>query len=406
MLTGARDYDSKPDRRGGILDDHVSTIRLLQLLNLSGPAVADAATKLALLPAHELSKRRAHLRAPYGARALEDTSQSARNQRSQNLKVVSRGKVSKASLVAIASTAQAVAGSFHAAAEYEGQRPGYVFKRGDDGLGYYIDLLSVRRLEASSSAEASSRAHPSRKTPRTPPLPDPVGDAQAQGPDKRKAPQGSMREEPPAKIRKVQVTRGRLPSRSLKCGELFMEQRRSLVKQTPWLHVTPKDGQSSCEVLSCLTLKELGVLQAASMTMYVSKDEEVRKRLRVLSYDSKLFGFNQARKVSQSGRIVHPVNPLKQTADRVSSFLNGFGHIIQELHFENAPKGLLEDPTMVSALSQLSAVSHVTYAADGWTSTIAKRRVVQALREGVAFVYVDKYGRATTHGVAGQRALR
>lgn len=150
-------------------------------------------------------------------------------------------------------------------------------------------------------------------------------------------------------------------------------------------------------VLKCLTLSELNVLQNTSQGMQASGKKEVSRRLRVFSWAPELYGFS-ARQQTLRGRKVRPVNQVPQIIERMTNFLQHFAHHIEDLWFEAAPCEVLEDPRFVDMLS-IMQLKVATFPQDGWSNTTSKRKIIQVLKSGVHYMFVNKAGDTKMEGV-------
>lgn len=152
--------------------------------------------------------------------------------------------------------------------------------------------------------------------------------------------------------------------------------------------LTLKTQDVGC-LLGCLTFDDLYTLQAASKGMRMNREMELKNRLRVFFYNAE--SHQKPSQYSRSGRVVRPVNPIPQIANRLCNFLRHFARYIKELHLETAPCELLENKALLEALSSVS-VSLAVFPADGWSSNVARKRVVQALRAGTVHKFLDSQG--------------
>lgn len=153
-------------------------------------------------------------------------------------------------------------------------------------------------------------------------------------------------------------------------------------------------------VLGWLTFADLDVLREVSKSMRENMETEVQIRLHVFHYNPDLYGFNKLR-YSRHGRIKKPVNWASQIAERMCKFLQYFSGSVKEfseLHFEDTPCEVLENVTLASMLSHVPVLL-AYFPTDGWSTTTARKRIIQALRSGVSYKFVDWQGKTTMEGV-------
>lgn len=154
-------------------------------------------------------------------------------------------------------------------------------------------------------------------------------------------------------------------------------------------------------ILSYLSLIELDVLRATSKNMQAGRNIQAHERLRILYYSEDLYGSFSKRRYTRSGREVRPLWSMSDKASRTNAFLLHFGSFIEELQFGLAPCTLLEHDEMMNALSAIS-ISSATLPGEGWSGIAAQRRVLGALRPGVAYQLMSRRGQVVRQGVAAR----
>lgn len=161
-------------------------------------------------------------------------------------------------------------------------------------------------------------------------------------------------------------------------------------------------------LLRCLTFVDLEQLRAASIGMRALRKDEVLRRLRKFHYDADAFGFYRPR-YSNSGRLLRNSTPTLTIAERMCKFLQHFSKYIEELHFENAPCDLLENPLVVKTLSRVGTgsfgnVSLAVFPSQGWSGISAQRKVTQALRPSVSHKFVGPTANTLMRYLTSSRA--
>merc|ERR1712139_30457 len=153
-------------------------------------------------------------------------------------------------------------------------------------------------------------------------------------------------------------------------------------------------------VLRFLSLSDVDVLGYVSKPMREWRSAEVLDRLSVFHYNQDLlhcYGFNKPQ-YSRMGRIKKPVNWVQQITERMCKFLVHYSQFVKELDFREAPCDVLESEAVTDMLARMS-VSRAYFPTDGWSSTTSRKRIIQALRKGVEYVFVDHQNRTSTEGV-------